>query len=98
MRSPVKQAMAAIAMAMVIALPAKADEQMPPERTGGDMALDLLLARPIGLLAIVGGSVAFVVSLPFTIPSGSMDSAADAMVKQPINYTFKRPLGQIDVR
>jgi hypothetical protein len=90
--------MAAVALAMVIALPAKADEPMPPERAGGDMALDLLLARPIGLLAIIGGSVAFVVSLPFTIPSGSMDAAADAMVKQPIDYTFKRPLGQVNVQ
>jgi hypothetical protein len=72
-----------------------AEEQLPADRRGGDMAIDLVLARPIGLLSIIGGSVLFVVSLPFTIPSGSMDAAAVELVKKPIDYTFKRPLCQI---
>ena len=95
MKSRLKRFVAVMAISLVTATPAIAEEQLPAERRGGDMAFDLVLARPIGLLSIIGGSVLFVVSLPFTIPSGSMDAAADELVKKPIEYTFKRPLGQI---
>ena len=95
MKGPMKRLLAVLAIAIVTALPAAAEEQLPEERRGGDMAVDMILARPIGLLGIIGGSVLFVISLPFTIPSGSMDAAADELVKKPINYTFKRPLGQV---
>ncbi len=87
--------LAVLAIATVTALPVMAEEQLPADRRGGDMALDLILARPIGLLSVVGGSVLFVVSLPFTISSSSMDTAAEEFVTKPIEYTFKRPLGQI---
>lgn len=95
MNSRFKRFLAVLAISAITALPAMAEDQLPAERRGGDMAIDLVLARPIGLLSVIGGSVLFVVSLPFTIPSGSMDAAADELVKKPINYTFKRPLGQI---
>ncbi len=95
MNSRFKKFLAVVAISAVTALPAMAEEQLPAERRGGDMAIDMVLARPIGLLSVIGGSVLFVVSLPFTIPSGSMDAAADELVKKPINYTFKRPLGQL---
>lgn len=95
MNSPLKRLLAVLAIAMVTALPAMAEEQLPEERRGGDMAIDMVLARPIGLLSVIGGSVLFVVSLPFTISSGSVDAAADELVRKPINYTFRRPLGQI---
>lgn len=95
MHTRIKQMLAVVAIAAVTALPVAAGEPMPEERAGGDMAVDLLLARPLGLLGIVGGAVVFVISLPFTIPSGSMDSAAEELVKKPINYTFRRPLGQV---
>jgi hypothetical protein len=52
------------------------------------------VARPLGLFALVLGAVTFVVALPFTLPSGSADSAAKALVKAPATYTFKRPLGR----
>lgn len=95
MNSPLKRFLAVLAISAATALPAMAEDQFPEDRRGGDMAYDLVLARPIGLLSIIGGSVLFVVSLPFTIPSGSMDAAANELVKKPINYTFKRPLGQV---
>jgi hypothetical protein len=95
MNSRLKRFLAVLAISMVMTSPALAEEQLPADRRGGDMAIDLVLARPIGLLSIIGGSVLFVVSLPFTIPSGSMDAAAVELVKKPIDYTFKRPLGQI---
>ena len=98
MISPLRKALAIVSFALATAVPAYAEDQMPADRRGGDMAVDVVLARPIGLLSIIGGSVLFVVSLPFTIPSGSMDAAADELVKKPIDYTFKRPLGQIGQR
>lgn len=95
MNSRLKSFLAVLALSTVMVVPAAAEDQMPAERRGGDMAVDLILARPTGLLSIIGGSVLFVISLPFTIPSGSMDAAAEELVKKPIDYTFKRPLGQI---
>lgn len=58
-----------------------------------DMLLDLLVMRPLGLLATGVGSVAFVVSLPFTLPSGSVGATACELVSEPLAYTFTRPLG-----
>ena len=44
--------------------------------------------------AMVLGTAAFVVSLPFTITSHSTDEAAKTLVRAPTAYTFKRPLGR----
>ena len=60
------------------------------------MYADGLIARPLGLVASVLGAVVFVVTLPFTLPSKSVDSAAKELVAVPAQYTFKRPLGQFD--
>jgi len=73
-----------------------ANEQLPKDRAGGDMLMDAVFARPMGLIAIVVGSTAFVVALPFTLFSGSVGSSADELVKKPIAYTFRRPLGQLE--
>jgi len=63
--------------------------------SGSDMFVDLVVTRPLGLLGVVAGSVAFVVALPFTIPSGSVGRSAEELVKKPARYTFKRPLGEL---
>ena len=63
------------------------------EVSGEDMILDLVLLRPVGFVATVIGAVAFVVSLPFTIPLKQVDEAAKKMVVKPGKYTFTRPLG-----
>lgn len=97
MRTQIKRTVMVAALAAVAAVqPVFADEPLPADRAGGDMTMDLLVARPIGLLGVVVGSVAFVVSLPFTIPSGSVDAAAEELVKKPVRYTFKRPLGGVE--
>jgi hypothetical protein len=71
-------------------------EQVGREPTTAEMYADGLIARPLGLVASVVGAVVFVVTLPFTIPSKSVDSAAKQLVAVPAQYTFKRPLGQLD--
>lgn len=63
--------------------------------SGSAMLVDIVIARPLGLLATVVGAAAWVVSLPFSLPSGSADEAAQALIAAPVAYTFKRPLGEI---
>lgn len=60
---------------------------------GSDMTADLLIVRPLGIVGTVIGAVAFVISLPFTLPTGSAGDAAHEMVGKPFEYTFNRPLG-----
>ncbi|HXX53994.1 MAG TPA: hypothetical protein VEI28_05430 [Thermodesulfovibrionales bacterium] len=54
---------------------------------------DLVIARPGGLAALVIGSAAFIVALPFAAASGSIQRTADTLVNGPFNFTFTRPLG-----
>ena len=63
------------------------------ETTGGKMAVDLLLVRPVGIAATLVGSVIFVVALPFTLISGDTQHSLDKLIKEPGKYTFDRPLG-----
>jgi len=96
MRKLMKRSLVVAALtAAMVGQAVPANEQLPRDRAGGDMVLDAVFVRPMGLVAIVAGSVAFVVALPFTLLSGSVGSSADELVKKPIDYTFKRPLGQL---
>jgi hypothetical protein len=96
MRNLIKHSLVVVALTAVMAgQSVLATEQLPSDRAGGDMFLDAVFARPMGLVAIVAGSAAFVVALPFTIFSGSVGASADQLVKKPIDYTFRRPLGQL---
>lgn len=61
---------------------------------GGAMAADFLFARPVGILAIVAGSALFIVSLPFSALGGNVKNASQKLVMDPVNFTFKRPLGE----
>ena len=57
---------------------------------------DGLLLRPGGLIATLVGSAVFVITLPFSIPTKSVEKAAQKLVVEPAQYTFVRPLGQIE--
>ena len=63
------------------------------EPTGAAMGFDLIVLRPLGIVATVGGAVLFVISSPFSALGGNIDEAADKLVSAPFNYTFNRPLG-----
>jgi hypothetical protein len=58
--------------------------------------VDGLLLRPGGIIATVVGTAVFVVTLPFSIPTRSVDKAAQKLIVDPAKYTFVRPLGQIE--
>ena len=61
-----------------------------------DMAVDLVVVRPLGFVGAVIGTVGFVLALPFTVPSGSVGETADEWIGRPLEYTFDRPLGNFD--
>ncbi|MFN2355334.1 MAG: hypothetical protein ABR512_12515 [Desulfopila sp.] len=69
--------------------PAPAEKPNSPEA----MIVDVVAARPIGLVATVTGTVFFVVSLPFSALGGNTEEAWDSLVVSPAKYTFRRPLG-----
>ena len=62
-----------------------------------DMIADVLIVRPVSLACTVLGTAAFIVSLPFAIPSGSVKSVARTLVADPFKYTFTRPMGDFGV-
>ena len=57
------------------------------------MAGDLIIARPLLLVATAAGAAAFLVSLPFTATGGNMDQAADTLMAGPADALFVRCLG-----
>ncbi len=62
---------------------------------GDDIAIvmDLVLFRPLGLVATIGGTVAYVVALPISLPTQSAGKTFNAFVVGPARYTFVRRLG-----
>jgi hypothetical protein len=90
---------------LIVALlvsPLSALSEMEQQRTGAKensaemMAVDLIAARPIGLVATVGGALVFLVSWPFSALGGNSDEAWQTLVVSPAEYTFKRPLGEFE--
>jgi hypothetical protein len=57
---------------------------------------DLVFLRPAGLVAMVGGALAFVLSLPFSALGGNVGEAAEKLVVDPARFTFVRPLGHME--
>jgi hypothetical protein len=50
--------------------------------------------RPIGIVGTALGSVVWVVSYPFAALGGNVDESTEALVQQPFDWTFQRPLGE----
>ncbi len=53
-------------------------------------ALDLVIARPAGVLAGIAGVAFFVITLPFTLPSGGVESAAERLIISPFEFSLAR--------
>lgn len=52
--------------------------------------LDLVLARPLGVAAGIIGTGIFIISLPFTIPTKSVEKAANMLIVEPFKFSFAR--------
>jgi len=61
--------------------------------SGGEMLLDVLLARPVGLAGCSLGLGFFILATPFTLASGTWKSSAKRLVIYPAKFTFIRGLG-----
>ncbi|MDF3819901.1 hypothetical protein P3G55_08330 [Leptospira sp. 96542] len=57
------------------------------------MLIDLVLARPMGLVGTVLGTGAFIVASPFTLLSGTFIQSGKRLVLYPAKFTFTRGLG-----
>jgi hypothetical protein len=68
-------------------------ELQPPQGSRQDMIADLVLQRPFGLATTVVGIGTWILSLPFTVFSGSADNAGQVLVAEPAAHSFVRPLG-----
>jgi len=54
---------------------------------------DVLLVRPLGVAATVGGFGLFAVASPFAAMADSTEEVFNTLVKAPADYTFDRELG-----
>jgi hypothetical protein len=66
------------------------DESRPNEM---EVAMDLVIARPIGLGMAAVGSIFFFLTLPFSFLGGNMGEAADMLVLGPYKEVLVRCLG-----
>jgi hypothetical protein len=86
--------------ALLLSAPAAAfadDEYtQAPDVEGLAIAVDLLLARPLGLVATIVGATIFTIGLPIELMAGDVATPAQRLVADPARYTFQRPLGLID--
>ncbi|MCC6346579.1 MAG: hypothetical protein IT388_05265 [Nitrospirales bacterium] len=57
------------------------------------MIADTVIVRPLGIASLALGTAGFIVSLPFALISGSVDTTARELVEEPFRFTFTRPLG-----
>jgi hypothetical protein len=61
---------------------------------GESMLFDLIFLRPLGIAACAIGTAGTIISLPFAIPTGRTGEVVNALMTEPGDYTFVRPLGQ----
>ena len=86
---------------LIISAPVNAEEPVIKIDYSPAFALiDLILYRPVGVAATVAGSALYVGLSPLTAvaqispPHDAFEKMADILVMPPIDYTFKRPLGE----
>jgi len=85
-----------LAIFLSVSVPGTALANETGTEIGDDVGiiLDLIVLRPVGLVATVGGSIVFVCSLPISLPTGSVRKTFNALVAKPAVYTFWRTLGE----
>jgi hypothetical protein len=77
---------------------AQTEEVMPDAApSAGAMVFDLVIVRPLGLIATILGSGVFLLQLPLDLIQGKPPvDPAQKLVVEPARYTFDRPLGVMD--
>ena len=81
-------------MAIVLMVPQISVAEVVEENpTALAMAGDLVVARPLLLVMTVVGTVAYIISLPFSLAGGNAGQAGETLVLDPAEATFIRCLG-----
>ncbi len=96
----------AIVLLSMTALPVLAEEPLPPDPTlsgrftaepaGEFILFDAFILRPLGLAAMGIGLAGAYGAMPWAIPSHSEGRVQRELIQKPYDYTFCRPLGDID--
>ncbi len=68
----------------------------PADPPGELILADMLVLRPVGLVACAVGLVGAFVTWPIAATSNSGDRVGRQLLIAPFKYTFERPLGQVD--
>ncbi|HAC34973.1 MAG TPA: multidrug transporter [Gammaproteobacteria bacterium] len=96
-RSIVKTACAALVGIAMLSQPVMATSKTSSSPSKGpsavEMGADLLVARPVQMVATATGLVVFVASLPFTFLGENVGQAGKTLVAEPAKATFVRCLG-----
>jgi len=82
-----------IATAPVLAMDDAGVYVMKSEPSGEAMIGDALIVRPVSLVCLGVTSFVFLIGWPFAAAGGNVDQAKQNLLKDPVQYTFKRPLG-----
>ena len=70
-----------------------ADDTELEQPTAGMKVLDLLAVRPLSIVVSTASTAFYIVTVPFTFPSGVSEPAARILVEAPWRYTGMRYLG-----
>jgi uncharacterized membrane protein YhhN len=91
------RATAVVALLLALASPAAAIAPPDPWYVkAGNIAaktFDVVLLRPLGLAATIGGFGCFAIALPFSAINRDINSPWETFVIGPTEFTFTRPLG-----
>jgi hypothetical protein len=60
-----------------------------------EVVADLLWLNQLGFLHVGLGAIAYVISLPVTIPLKRADEAKEFLITYPYHYYYKRPLREM---
>jgi hypothetical protein len=84
----------AVLLGVVLLVPLGAFAEKVEENPGaGRMAADLLVARPIGIVAFGLGTVGYILTLPFSLLGGNTSEAGEQLVVSPAREAFVRCIG-----
>jgi hypothetical protein len=99
MRRPIRciaHAAAAAALLCAAAAPASEGPDVDDAPTAEQMAVDLVVMRPLGLAGTVIGTAIFIVALPINALTLNFKEPARRLILEPAEYTFVRELGDLE--
>lgn len=83
----------ALVVAMVLLAPVTMAAQVEEQPKGIDMAADLFVARPVGIVLFALGTTTYLATLPFSLAGGNAGEAGKTLVIDPAREVFVRCLG-----